>query len=85
MAVQWDTWNTADNLIKQGQESGPRLVVVCFAHKWNPPAMHSATALNTLRNSGRIPHAALVLLDADAEQLKCTELGYKVKRSWLMS
>lgn len=83
----FDKWEVVEEALDQ---QGPRcspLVVVCFAHAWNPPAMHVAKALDELRKAttpagtpGDAPRPLLspsqvrvLVVDAGAHPDRCLE------------
>lgn len=46
----------------------PRLLVVCFAERWDPVDMHAATILHDIQRSGILPFARILILDRHASE-----------------
>lgn len=78
-SLRWDAWGPAREAVfasRLGTKGGgTRLVVVVFAHRWNPAALHVATLFDKLRLLPDYTYAQIFVVDADREREVCWEHG----------
>ena len=60
-----------------GGARGSTLVVVCFAHAWNPGAVFTALAMEQLRSGPDISFARAFIIDPDVDRVAMHEYGAK--------
>ena len=75
----FDTFAAAVEALRSGGGGNgqpPRLNVVAFCDKWQPPALATASALETVRAEGAVQaFASIFLIDATAERDAAHEAG----------
>ena len=89
MVLHFDTAAAVDDALREGMgraalaaggsveaARAPRLVVVCFADAWAPPAMATASTVQAVRSGGEVGAIAnLFVLDAFEERERAWELS----------
>ena len=62
--VQWNSYQTAREVLRESSVSGVKLIVLCFAEKWNKVSMYVAQMFERIRKSGDVPFAQILIVDA---------------------
>jgi len=73
VSVRWDGWNVVQDTISDKQKAGPPLVAVLWAQAWNPPSLHAAESLETIRSNGQVGGVQVFIVDKDKELQKAME------------
>jgi hypothetical protein len=60
--IRWDSYSTAKDALNN--KSSYKLVVICFAEKWNHFSRYVALIFERLRMSGDVPYAQIFIIDS---------------------